>query len=246
MLRSQLLCLLFLTLSVLVSGCRGVDLSSMPLADELGLAEVRPVPEEIKARYGPTSKDRLEMIRKQRAQAKKGSLEAREKISEKLAEQIRSEPNSFLRQEIIRSLAECDTPQAAKILRAGLNDENVDVQIQCCRGWGKWGTDESASVLGEVLDNKLAAMDLKIAAIDALQATGRPQGATFLVPLLDKREDPALQYRALEALQKITGQNLLDNQEAWQVYVAEEIEKPLAVEAKRGPSAVDRTFLWWR
>ena len=228
MLRSQLLCLFFLTLSVLVSGCRGVDLSSLPLADELGLAEVRPVPEEIKARYGPTSKDRLEMIRKQRGQAKKGTTEVREQISEKLAEQIRAEPNAFLRQEIVRALAECDTPQAAKILRAGLNDENVDVQIQCCRGWGKWGTDESVSVLGEVLDNKLAAMDLKIAAIDALQASGRPQGATFLVSLLDKREDPALQYRALEALQKITGQNLLDNQEAWQAYVAEKIEKPLA------------------
>ena len=246
MLRSQLLCLFFLTLSVLVSGCRGVDLSSLPLADELGLAEVRPVPEEIKARYGPTSKDRLEMIRKQRGQAKKGTTEVREQISEKLAEQIRAEPNAFLRQEIVRALAECDTPQAAKILRAGLNDENVDVQIQCCRGWGKWGTDESVSVLGEVLDNKLAAMDLKIAAIDALQASGRPQGATFLVSLLDKREDPALQYRALEALQKITGQNLLDNQEAWQAYVAEKIEKPLAVEAKRDPATVDRTFFWWR
>jgi hypothetical protein len=246
MLRSQLLCLLFLTLPVLVSGCRGVDLSSMPLADELGLAEVRPVPEEIKARYGPTAKDRLKMIRKQRGQAKKGSTEVREQISEKLAEQIRAEPNAFLRQEIVRALAECDTPQAAKILRAGLNDENVDVQIQCCRGWGKWGTDESVSVLGEVLDNKHAATDLKIAAIDALQASGRPQGATFLVSLLDKREDPALQYRALEALQKITGQNLLDNQEAWQAYVAEEIEKSLAVEAKRGPSTVDRTFFGWR
>jgi len=218
----------------------------MPLADELGLAEVRPVPEEIKARYGPTAKDRLKMIRKQRGQAKKGSTEVREQISEKLAEQIRAEPNAFLRQEIVRALAECDTPQAAKILRAGLNDENVDVQIQCCRGWGKWGTDESVSVLGEVLDNKHAATDLKIAAIDALQASGRPQGATFLVSLLDKREDPALQYRALEALQKITGQNLLDNQEAWQAYVAEEIEKSLAVEEKRGPSTVDRTFFGWR
>ena len=231
---SQCVWLLCLTwpLAFLASGCRGVDLSSVPLADELGLVAVEPVPKEIKTRYGPTSKDRLQVIRKQRTQAKHGSEKVKEEISEKLAEEIRTEPNAFLRQEIVRALAECDTPQAANILRAGLNDESVDVQIQCCRGWAKWGTDESVSVLGQILDNKLAAIDLKIAAIDALQTVGQP-GA-------------AIQYTALKALQKITKKDLLDDQEAWQAYLAEEQEKSSHLEAKGASSSTDRTFFWWR
>ncbi len=245
---SQCVWLLCLTwpLAFLAGGCRGVDLSSVPLADELGLAEVKPVPKEIKTLYGPTSKDRLQVIRKQRTQAKHGSEKVKEEISEKLAEEIRTEPNAFLRQEIVRALAECDTPLAANILRAGLNDESVDVQIQCCRGWAKWGTDESVSVLGQILDNKLAAIDLKIAAINALQTVGQPEAATFLVPLLDKQEDPAIQYSALKALQKITKKDLLDDQEAWQAYLAEAQEKSSHLEAKRASSSTDRTFFWWR
>ena len=237
---------LWSSLALLTSGCKGVDLSAVPMAQELGLADVQPVPKEIRDRYGPTAKDRLEDIRKQRNRAKHGSDKVREEISEKLAEQIRGEPNPFLRQEIIRALAECETADAAKILRAGLNDQSVDVQIQCCRGWGKWGTDESVNVLGQVLENKLAAIDLKIAAIDALQTVGNSSAAPFLVPLLDKREDPALQYRSLRALQKITGKKLSDDQQAWEAYVAEDEKKAATLEAKVDARSKRSSLLWWR
>ena len=247
MLRAGIVLLgLWTPLALVVSGCKGVDLSSVPLADELGFAEVQPVPKEIKNRYGPTSKDRLEAIRKESNRAKYGSEEIRNEIAEKLAEQIRNEPNAFLRQEIVRALAECETPEAANILRQGLNDESVDVQIQCCRGWGKWGTEESVRVLGQVLENQLATLDLKVAAIDALQSVGNQEGVPFLVPLLDKREDPALQYSSLKALQKITGKRLPDDQEAWQAYVAEEHEKAVVLKAERDDRSKASSFLWWR
>ena len=247
MLRVGIACLtLSASLALLMSGCKGIDLSSVPLADELGFVEVQPVPKEIRDRYGPTSKDRLETVRKERNRAKHGSEKVRIEISDKLAKQIRDEPNSFLRQEIIRALAECETPEAAKILRQGLNDESVDVQIQCCRGWGKWGTEESVRVLGQVLENKLATLDLKVAAIDALQSVGNQRGVPFLVPLLDKREDPALQYRSLMALQKITGKRLPDDQEAWQAYVAEEHEKALILKAEQEDRSKASSLLWWR
>jgi HEAT repeat protein len=246
MFRSEVFYLFLLAWTLLIGGCRGVDLSSVPLADELGLVEVKPVPEEVRSRYGPTAKDRLEAIRKQRKRAKHGSQEVKEEVSEELAKQIQRESNGFLRQEIVRALAECGTSQAASILRAGLNDESIDVQIQCCRGWSKWGTDESVVVLGQILENQLAAIDLKIAAIDALQSIGKPKGASFLVPLLDKREDPALQYKALAALQKITGKNLLNDQEAWQVFVADEIERSTELEANGDSSSTKSTLFWWR
>ena len=170
----------------------------------------------------------------------------REQISAELAEQIQVEPNSFLRQEIVRTLTECNTSTAGKILRAGLNDESVDVQIQCCRGWGKWGTEDSVQVLGEVLDNQLTDLDVKLAAIHGIQATRRLEGAASLVSLLDKREDPAIQYEALQALQRITGQKLAHDQEAWQAYVAEQIDKTSSEKEGATPSLVDRTLRWWR
>ena len=223
-----------------------MDLSSVPLADELGLIQVPAVPQEIVERYGPTAKDRLTKIGRQRAAAKKGSEKVREQISVELAEQIQVEPNPFLRQEIVRTLTECNTSTAGKILRAGLNDESVDVQIQCCRGWGKWGTEDSVQVLGEVLDNQLTDLDVKLAAIDGIQATQRLEGAASLVSLLDKREDPAIQYEALQALQRITGQKLAHDQEAWQAYVAEQIDKTSSEKEGATPSLVDRTLRWWR
>ena len=247
MLRAGIGCItLSASAALLMSGCTGVDLSSVPLADELGFVDVQPVPKEIRDRYGPTSKDRLEAIRKERNRAKHGSEKIRNEISEKLAAQIRVESNAFLRQEIIRALAECETPEAANILRQGLNDESVDVQIQCCRGWGKWGTEESVHVMGQVLENKLATLDLKVAAIEALQSVGNQKGVPFLVPLLDKREDPALQYRSLMALQKITGKRLPDDQEAWQAYVAEEHEKAVVLKAERDNRSKASSLFWWR
>jgi len=227
-------------------GCRHVDLSAVPLADDLGLVSVEPVPKEIADRFGPTSKDRLDEISRQRAVAKKGSAKIREEISSQLAEQIRTEPNPFLRQEMIRTLTVCDTPTAGRILRQGLNDESTDVQIQCCRGWGKWGTEESVRVLQEVLDNRLTDLDVKIAAIDGIESTGKLAGAKRLVSLLDPGEDPAIQYEAVQALQKMTGQKLANDREAWDLYVAEQIEKAGAEPASRPPSLAERALLWWR
>ena len=49
MLRAGIIWLILWTpLALVLSGCKGVDLSSVPLADELGFAEVQPVPKEIK------------------------------------------------------------------------------------------------------------------------------------------------------------------------------------------------------
>ena len=233
-------------LTLAVGGCRHVDFSSVPLADELGLMDVQPVPREIVERYGPTAKDRLDEIRRQRKNAAKATAEVQEQLTEKLAQQIQAEPNPFLRQEIVRALTECQTPLAARILRAGLNDENTDVQIQCCRGWGKWGTPESVQVLGEVLGNKVADLDVKIAAIDGLQKAAQVEAAPFLVPLLDKREDPALQHKALSALQNITGRDLPHDQEAWQAYVTNSLESTPGTEGSSVPSLVRQTLFWWR
>ena len=233
-------------LTLAVGGCRNVDFSSVPMADELGLMDVQPVPQEIVERYGPTAKDRLDEIRRQRKKAAKATAEVQEQLTEKWAQQIQAEPNPFLRQEIVRALTECQTPLAAKILRAGLNDENTDVQIQCCRGWGKWGTPESVQVLGEVLGNKVADLDVKIAAIDGLQKAAQVEAAPFLVPLLDKREDPALQHKALDALQNITGRDLPHDQEAWQAYVTKSLESTPGTEGNSVPSLVRQTLFWWR
>ena len=58
--------------------------------------------------------------------------------------------------------------------------------------------------------------------------------------------DSDLVAPALKALQKITGKNLNDDQQAWEAYVAGERERAAALEANRIDRSKGTSLLWWR
>jgi HEAT repeat protein len=238
--------LLLPLVAVVLSGCQSYDISSLPFADNLGLSPLMPVPPEIAERYGPTANDRIEEIKRQKIAAKKGSPAERETIAKSLAEQIHGEPNAVLRQEIIRSIAQCKTPLAGMVMRAGLNDKDPDVQIQSCREWGDWGTTESVQLLGAVLGNDRSELDVKLAAVSALADTGRPQAAPPLSVALTKGADPALQHQAIVSLRKITGRDFGNDLAAWRDFVDQAQADPSQAEGATFPSVVQRTLFWWR
>ena len=200
-------------------GCQNFDPSSLPHADTLGFTSMAPVPEEVASRYGPLAVDRIKEIKNEGTLAAKGTPEEREEIARRLAEEIQQESNPVIRQEIIKSVAKCENSIAELVLRAGLNDNDVDVQIESCHVWGNWQTSDSVPLLSQILRNESAPLDVKLAAVTALADTENEQAVAALSVALEKERDPALQHQAVLALQRLTDHNFGNDLVAWRNFV---------------------------
>ena len=55
------------------------------------------------------------------------------RICEQLAQQIRTEPDPIVRKTIQETIGEFNTPLANAVILAGLNDDDRDVRVTCCR-----------------------------------------------------------------------------------------------------------------
>jgi len=225
-------------------GCQNFDPSSLPLADPLGLMSMAPVPAEVASRYGPLAVDRIKEIKDQGMLAAKGTPAEREEIAQRLAEEIQQESNPVVRQEMIKSIAKCENSIAELVLRAGLNDNDADVQIESCRAWGNWHTSDSVPLLSQLLRNEAAALDVKLAAVTALADTENEQAVAALSVALEKDSDPALQHKAVLALQRLTDHRFGNDLVAWRNFVDHGDEDQ--TKADGGTKAVVKwPFSWW-
>ncbi|MFV2067543.1 MAG: HEAT repeat domain-containing protein, partial [Pirellulales bacterium] len=116
---------------------------------------------------------------------------------------LRNETDPLVRERIIHTLAELNTPAAAALLRAGLNDADPDVRIACCKGVGGHRDTESLTALTEVLRHD-EDIDVRLAATRTLGAFRDPAAVSAMAIALEDR-DPALQYRAVQSLRQMTG-----------------------------------------
>jgi HEAT repeat protein len=137
-------------------------------------------------------------------------------LSEQLAQQIRIEPDPIVRQTIQTAIAECETPLAQAVLLAGLNDENRDVRMTCCRLLGKRADPSSIAALSRVVAADTDA-DVRIAATTALGGIHGPGSVQGIAAALRDR-DPAMQYAGVEAMKNASGQDLGNDVAAWRQY----------------------------
>jgi HEAT repeat protein len=139
-------------------------------------------------------------------------------ITDQLARQIQVEPDPLVRQAVVKSIAEFQTPMAQEVLRAGLGDENETVRMECCRALGRRA--DSASVTG--LATALSAdksVDVRMAAAEALGKIKSPEAMKALAVALDDR-DPAMQYVGVQSLRAITGKDYGPDVQAWRQVAA--------------------------
>ncbi|MEK6248213.1 MAG: HEAT repeat domain-containing protein, partial [Planctomycetales bacterium] len=137
----------------------------------------------------------------------------------------------------------CRTETASHVLRAGLSDEDIDVQIECCRAWGRWGTSESAQLLGQVILNDRAELDVKLAAVKALSTVSQPTSIAALAPALEKMQNPAIQHQAVLSLQKLTKKDFGNDLVAWRNFV----DNPSAAVASGNSNQISlaEQIFWW-
>ena len=163
------------------------------------------------AKYGPISRQKIERLEEMRKVRTPGSQEDLQ-----LAEEIFAETDPLVRLHIVRTLEQYRTPTADAALYAALKDNDVDVRTEACKAWGRRGGPDASRVLGEALASDTS-VDVRIAAAKALGEMKDPQAVPHLAVALED-PDPALQYRAVEAMRLATGKDLGNDANRWREY----------------------------
>jgi HEAT repeat protein len=167
-----------------------------------------------------TPAEKITQLKKISSDANKGDPQAKKQIVEQLVAAIRSETDSLVRAEIIRTLGDYPDPSADSVLNAALKDPDVDVRIAACDAWGKRADAQAAVLLADVLSGDVN-QDVRLAAARALGKNKDPKAVAALgEALIDS--NPAMQYRAVLSLKESTGKDLGNNVDRWQQYVKEQ------------------------
>jgi HEAT repeat protein len=114
-------------------------------------------------------------------------------------------------------LGQYPSPTADAILKAALADGDAHVRVVACEAWGKHSDAEGVKLLSDTLRGDVDA-DVRLAAVRALGETKNPQAVPALGDALSDT-DPAMQYRAVLSLEKVTGKDLGNDVERWRQYV---------------------------
>jgi HEAT repeat protein len=165
----------------------------------------------------PSLHARLEELDALRSRASGMIAAEQAQIAANLSRSLADDPTPLYRANAVRTLAELSTPAATEALRAALHDRDASVRIAACTAWGHRGGEDAIPVLAEVL-SKDAELDVRIAAARALENYRTPDVVPALGIALDD-SDPALQHRAIQSLEVVTGKDFGNSVPAWRQYV---------------------------
>jgi HEAT repeat protein len=179
-----------------------------------------------------TPAERIAELRKLSAASASATAEEKQRISQQLADSIRTEKDPLIRVEIIRALGRYPGPAADAILKAALSDADTHVRVGACEAWGRRGDAQAVKLLSDALRSDVDA-DVRLAAAKALGESKNPQATAALGEALNDPRDPAMQYRAMLSLQQVTGKDLGNDVIAWQRYVKGEPPAPTPSLAER-------------
>ncbi len=165
-----------------------------------------------------TPAERIAELRKLSEASASATAEEKQRLSQQLADSIRTEKDPLIRIEIIRALGRYPGPAADAILKAALSDADTHVRVVACEAWGRHGDAQAVKLLSDTLRGDVDP-DVRLAAARALGESKNQQGVAALGEALNDPRDPAMQYRAMLSLQQLTGKSLGDDVIAWQQYV---------------------------
>lgn len=140
------------------------------------------------------------------------------RICEQLAQQIRTEPDPIVRKTIQETIGEFKTPLASAVVLAGLNDDDRDIRVTCCRLLGERADPATIEPLSRLVATDTD-LDVRLAAVDALGLMKSTATVPGLAAALKDR-DPAMQLAGVEAMKNVTGEKLGNDVQAWREYAA--------------------------
>lgn len=178
----------------------------------------------------PSPAERVARLREVAKKASSYSPDEQERIARELAAVYRQEDDPQIRAELVRTLSAYHAEAATSVLRTALNDSVADVRIAACKAWGTRRDEEAVALLSRTLGSD-GDIDVRLAAAEALGETGQREATAALGQALEDR-DPAMQFRVVSSLRKVSDQDFGNDVTQWRQYVRGEMpasEKPVSV-----------------
>lgn len=181
-----------------------------------------------------TSAKQIEEMKELEKLAKKASPAAQEKVANELAMRIQVEQDPLVRIHMVTTLGAYPVARSGEVLRAALNDTDANVRVACCAAWGRRGGAEAVQELQRVVASDTD-VDVRLAAARALGQTNDKSAIPALGEALADN-DPAMQYRAVEALKQVSGRNFGNDVATWREFAksGKEPTPPTIAERFRG------------
>jgi HEAT repeat protein len=171
----------------------------------------------------PSPAQRIAALRQLAREAPQKKAEEKEELARQLAESVRTADDPLIRAEIIRTLGAYPGQTSDAVLRAAMDDPEADVRAIACEVWGHRGDAAAVELLAGALEGDLDT-DVRLAAARALGQSHDPAAVAPLGRALEDK-DPAIQYRAVLSLRKVTGKDFGNDVEQWRRYAAGELPR---------------------
>ena len=149
--------------------------------------------------------------------AKLGSPANQDDVATQLHEVVRRDAILLMRLHAVNLLGELNSPRAIDALRDAANDPDAEVRIAAVKSWKNFPENVAVAELQGIIQGDTNT-DVRMAATRAL---GSFSGANAVRALSHALTDnnPALQVRATESLERVTGEQIGPDVAAWQNYV---------------------------
>jgi len=169
--------------------------------------------------YGPTADQRITELAAETKAARAAGPAGQAEFTQRLVTEMLGEHDSRVRCRILTAAAEFDTPAAVAICKGALQDPDDDVRMEACRVWAKRGGPEAVSLLAgrATTDNEL---DVRLRALRMLGELDDERAIPVLAKALED-PDPAVQFRAVGALKRVSGRDLGDDVNKWREWAAD-------------------------
>lgn len=141
----------------------------------------------------------------------------REQLAKHLHQIVNEEPVLLLRLHAVTLLGQVNHPSAIQPLADATSAPDSRVRIAAVQAWQRMPGNLAIPRLQEVIGSDTD-VDVRLAATKALANFNEPN-ATQALSLALTDNNPAIQFRAMESLEKVTGKNLGADVAAWQTFL---------------------------
>jgi len=165
-----------------------------------------------------TRKRRMESVV---AQATNSSIDVQEEAALALSDIIFRDKVLLMRLHAVKLLGRLNSPTSVETLAKASRDNDKEIRLAAITALKMVSPDAAVPQLQEIIGSDTD-IDVRLAATEALgNFPGRSSVEALSLSLNDR--DPALQVRAAESLQRVTGEPLGRNIVAWQEYVGSNV-----------------------
>lgn len=172
-----------------------------------------------RAKYGATADQRIEALAADAKKAKAEGHAAEVQFTRDLITTMLEEHDPRVRCVILETVADIETPSATAICKGALEDPDERVRMAACSAWRKRGGPEAVELLA-VRSRSDREIDVRLRALRELGQLGDEEAIPVLAKALED-PDPAVQYRAVGALKKVSGRDLGDDVNKWREWAAD-------------------------